>query len=150
MFICFRIRWLRDTHLLFSGHDCHDMDTTSGPRFNIKMSSYQYGKSHCGDKTVVRSSYLHNGISCTGKMSSLYWFGPLYLCPFVREIHLPRGARIFSDDLFNIAVADALNSKLPYNSLANGRCSNENCIHNQVVFGNCSSYQLRAHDNVIK
>ena len=25
-----------------------------GPRFNIKMSSYQYKKSHCGDKTVVR------------------------------------------------------------------------------------------------
>ena len=41
-----------------------------GPRFNIKMSSYQYRKSHCGEKTVVRSSYLHNGISCTGKMTS--------------------------------------------------------------------------------
>ena len=40
--------------------------------FNIKMSSYQYRKSHCGDKTVVRSSYLHNGISYTGKMTSLY------------------------------------------------------------------------------
>ena len=49
---------------------------TSGPRFNIKMLSYQYRKSHCGDKTVVRSSYLHNGISYTGKMSSLYWFSP--------------------------------------------------------------------------
>ena len=43
--------------------------------FNIKMLSYQYRKSHCGDKTVVRSSYLHNGISYTGKMSSLYWIG---------------------------------------------------------------------------
>ena len=39
------------------------------------MSSYQYRKSHCGDKTVVRSSYLHNGISYTGKMLSLYWIG---------------------------------------------------------------------------
>ena len=39
----------------------------------IRMSSYQYRKSHCGDKTVVRSSYLHNGISYTGKMTSLYW-----------------------------------------------------------------------------
>ena len=39
------------------------------------MSSYQYRKSHCGDKTVLRSSYLHNGISYTGKMSSLYWIG---------------------------------------------------------------------------
>ena len=48
-----------------------------GPRFNIKMSSYQDRKSHCGDKTVVRSSYLHNGISDTGKMSSLYWIGAL-------------------------------------------------------------------------
>ena len=37
------------------------------------MSSYQYRKSHCGDKTVVRSSYLHNGISYTGKTTSLYW-----------------------------------------------------------------------------
>ena len=42
-------------------------------RLNIKMSSYQYRKSHCGDKTVVRSSYLHNGISNTSKMTSLYW-----------------------------------------------------------------------------
>ena len=42
---------------------------------NIKMSSFQYRKSHCGDKTVVRSSYLHNGISYTGKMISLYWIG---------------------------------------------------------------------------
>ena len=38
----------------------------------IKMLSYQYRKYHCGDKTVVRSSYLHNGISYTGKMTSLY------------------------------------------------------------------------------
>ena len=45
-----------------------------GPWFNIKMSSYQHKKSHCGDKTVERSSYLHNGISYTGKIS-LYWIG---------------------------------------------------------------------------
>ena len=44
---------------------------------NIKMSSYQYGKSHCGDKTVIRSSYLHHGISYTGKMTSFYWICPL-------------------------------------------------------------------------
>ena len=47
------------------------------PWFNIKMSSYQYKKSHCGDKTVIRSSYLHNGISYTGNMTSLYWISPL-------------------------------------------------------------------------
>ena len=45
--------------------------------FNKNIPSYQYRKSHCGDKTVVRSSYLHNGISYTGKMSSLYWIGAL-------------------------------------------------------------------------
>ena len=44
-----------------------------GSWFNKNMSSYQYRKSHCGDKTVVRSSYLHNGISHTGKMAFLYW-----------------------------------------------------------------------------
>ena len=49
-------------------------------RFNIKMSSYQYRESHCGDKTVVRSSYLHNGISNTGKMTYLYWISPLVPC----------------------------------------------------------------------
>ena len=37
------------------------------------MSSYQYRKSHCGDKTILWPSYLHNGISYTGKMTSLYW-----------------------------------------------------------------------------
>ena len=33
----------------------------------------QYMKSHCEDKTVIKSSYLHNGISYTGKTASLYW-----------------------------------------------------------------------------
>ena len=47
----------------------------TGPWFNIKMSSYQYRKPHCGDKTILRPSYLHNGISYTGKMASLYWIG---------------------------------------------------------------------------
>ena len=49
------------------------LQNCTGPRFNIKMSSYRYRKSHCGDKTVVRSSYLHNGISYTGKITSFYW-----------------------------------------------------------------------------
>ena len=48
-----------------------------GPWFNIEMSSYQNRKSDCGDKTVVRSSYLHKGISYTGKMTSLYWIRAL-------------------------------------------------------------------------
>ena len=44
-----------------------------GGWFNKKIPSYQYRKSHCGDQTILRPSYLHNGISYTGKMTSLYW-----------------------------------------------------------------------------
>ena len=55
----------------------NDNHQLPGPWFNIKMPSDEYRKSHCGDKTVVRSSYLHNGISCTGKITSLYWIRAL-------------------------------------------------------------------------
>ena len=41
------------------------------------MSSYQYRKSHCGNKTILRPSYLHNGISYTNKMTYFYWIGAL-------------------------------------------------------------------------
>ena len=44
--------------------------------FNIKMSSYQYKKSRCGDKMILRPSYVHNGISYTGKTTS--WIGTQY------------------------------------------------------------------------
>ena len=50
---------------------------SSGPRFNINMTSCQFRKSHCGDKTILRPSYLHNGISHTGKTTSLYWIRAL-------------------------------------------------------------------------
>ena len=48
-----------------------------GTRLNIKMLSYQYRKSHCGGKTILRPSYLHHTISQTGKMSSSYWIRAL-------------------------------------------------------------------------
>ena len=48
-----------------------------GTWLNIKMLSYQYRKSNCGDKTILRPSYLHNRISHTGKMSSSYWIRAL-------------------------------------------------------------------------
>ena len=44
----------------------------------------QNRKSHCGDKTVVRS-YLHNGISYTGKMASLYWISPLQIWCYINR-----------------------------------------------------------------
>ena len=37
------------------------------------MPSCQYRKPHCGDKTILRQSYIHNWISYTGRMTSLYW-----------------------------------------------------------------------------
>ena len=48
-----------------------------GPWFNMKKLSYQYRKSNCGDKTILRPSYLHNEISYTGKTTSLYWIKAL-------------------------------------------------------------------------
>ena len=44
-----------------------------GGWFNIKMSSYQYRKSHYREKTILRPFYLHNGISYTDKMISGPW-----------------------------------------------------------------------------
>ena len=35
--------------------------------------SYQYRECHCGDKMAIRLSYLHGGISYTGKMTCFYW-----------------------------------------------------------------------------
>ena len=43
----------------------------------------QYKDVHCGDKTVVRSSYLHNEISHTSKMLSLYWIGAEVPIPYI-------------------------------------------------------------------
>ena len=76
---------------------------TSGPWFSKKMASYQYRKSgNCGDKTILRPSYmyLHNGISYTGKTTSLYWIrallhipGQCHICwltgPFIPWIRYP-------------------------------------------------------------
>ena len=75
---------------------CHYSLTPSTPGawINIKMPSYQYRKSHCGDKTILRPSYLHNDISYTGKMPSLYWIRALVLvtCPFLTIDHLQHPA----------------------------------------------------------
>ena len=69
MSCCETVSFCVETYELKPWH----LDQWPGPWFNIKMSSYQYRKSHCGDKTIIRSSYLHNGIFYTGKMSSSYW-----------------------------------------------------------------------------
>ena len=47
---------------------------------SIKMQSHQYVKSHFGDRTILWLPYLHNGISYTGNMTSLYWIRALICC----------------------------------------------------------------------
>ena len=41
--------------------------------FKIKMPSYQYRNSQCGDMTILWRFSLHNGISYTGEMTFSYW-----------------------------------------------------------------------------
>ena len=36
----------------------------------------EWRESYCGDRMILWSSYLHNGISYTGRMTSLYWIRP--------------------------------------------------------------------------
>ena len=52
-----------------------------GDRIDIKMKCDQYRKPHYGVKTILRPSYLHNWISCTSKMTSLYWIRALFAGP---------------------------------------------------------------------
>ena len=59
----------------------HSKERAPGAWFNIKTWSYYYRKSHCGDEMVVRPSYVHNQISYTGKMASLYWTTPRVAVP---------------------------------------------------------------------
>ena len=80
----------------------------SRPWFNIKMSSCRYRKSHCGDKMVVRSSYLHNGISYTGKITSLYWIRALLVRARVTTPLLPLDCNTV---LVIVSLATLVNSK---------------------------------------
>ena len=58
-------------------------------RFNTSVSSCWYRKYHCGDKTVLWPSYLHNGISYTVKTTCVYWLGTLGAVAInTFEIHL--------------------------------------------------------------
>ena len=69
-----------DTIILDNLGQYHGWYWCAGPLLKIKMSYYQYRKSHCEDNTIIRSSYLRNGISYTGMTASLYWISPLVPC----------------------------------------------------------------------
>ena len=60
----------------------------SCPWFNIKMTSHQYRKSHFGDKTILRPSYLHYGIPYIGKTTSLHWIRALEFTLQLNSLHI--------------------------------------------------------------
>ena len=64
----------------------------AGGWFNIKKSSYQYNKSHYGDKTILRPSYPHNEIYRTDKNTFLYWIWGLVVgIPYQKPRNKNRG-----------------------------------------------------------
>ena len=50
-----------------------------------------YRKYHCGDKTVVKSSYLQSRNSYISKMTSLYWIFPKVITAHVDVVALSSG-----------------------------------------------------------
>ena len=54
--------------------------------YQYKITYYPYREYHCGDKTILRQSYLNNGISNSGKMAALY-SGPRLTCPNFEVFH---------------------------------------------------------------
>ena len=103
-----------------------------GPWFNIKMSSYQYRKSHCGDKTVIRSSYLHNGISFAGKMSSLYWICPLKVV--LVSLHITLIVNSLSSCALHLQVKIRMKSLFHCNFFASNDITSNFCTcHNSTV-----------------
>ena len=77
----------------------------TGPWFNIKMSSYQLWKSHCGGKMILRPSYLHNGISYTGKTTSLHWIRSLMVNSWRAAVNF-RKYEWFIFTFFNLSFLD--------------------------------------------
>ena len=68
-----KIRWFNDS-LIFI------MEIPIlGNRANIKALFSRYGDFHYKEKRDLRPSYLYNRYSWTGKTTSLYWNGPLFV-----------------------------------------------------------------------
>ena len=48
----------------------------TGIWFNIKIPTHHHRRAHYGDKTMIRSSYIQNGSSYTGRTVTLYCISP--------------------------------------------------------------------------
>ena len=59
--------------------------------FGVIKMSFQYRKSHCGDKTVVISSYFDHGIPYSGKITSAPRFGSRWFIAQLVDQHLKNG-----------------------------------------------------------
>ena len=59
-----------------------------GPRFNINMPSYQYRKSHCGDKTILRPSYPKMGFPILVRRHIYIESGPRWLTFLVLVLYI--------------------------------------------------------------
>ena len=62
---------------------CMYVHFNTRPLAQYKHTSHQYGEFHCGNKTAIRSAYLHNGISYTSKVASSYSTSPRLLNYFL-------------------------------------------------------------------
>ena len=55
---------------------CIKLPERPGGWYNTKISSYQYKKDYCENKTILPHSYFHGRIYSTDKKASLYWISP--------------------------------------------------------------------------
>ena len=67
--LIFSLFWWHDILIL----RCPLVSVGPGPRFSIKMTSYQYRKSHCGDKTVVFILIQGPGALFINNMIQIQW-----------------------------------------------------------------------------
>ena len=82
------------------------------------MPTYRYKNSHCGDWTILQPSYIHNGISYTGKTTSWrrqYWIRALVVCEGNSSVTCGFPSRrnfgVFFDDNLNKRLNTQLNCR---------------------------------------
>ena len=97
------------------------------------MPSNQDGKSHCGDKTILWSSYLHNGISHTGELASLYWTGTLvhWSSLGVQHVWLHLKVDELLSTFLSLCAVSPPDQQLQLNVISGGRFKNTYELLNQ-------------------
>ena len=120
----FGLNWLvsiwflkfQSCHVVLEKDSCFKM--AARVLFLYKNWLFRHKDFHCKDKMVVRSSYLYNGNSYTGKTASLYWEVPGVIFPANIKIHYDwciyplykDYTRLSWANWFNFRTVDALTS----------------------------------------